>query len=227
MSQFILHLGVHKTGSTWLQEFFFPKIKDLWFWYKPHDPLNIADMGEYPVLISDEELSRSMPTRDDATRMHMIYKLKERYPNAKIILGVRDADAWFKSTYAQEVKSGSYLSFEGYTNKYRDVAYPEYYVTMAKVLWKDVFVYEFKDFIERKDAVLSDMCRFMGVDKPEYEDKRVNTSLKHLGLWRWINILARGEWLRKKIESPYWIITYPLRHIKHTVYCGEKVGRKF
>jgi len=211
MSQIILHLGCHKTGSTWLQEFFFPKIRNLWFFYKWNLNEIPEDMGELPMLISDEELSKSMPDREN--HLEQIYELKKKYPGAKIILGIRRFNPWFESCYRQTIKTGRHWSKDKYFTKYGDCPTPEYYAFVCQSLWKDVFVYSFENFCRDKDKVLVEMCKFMDVEKPAYEDIKINSSIKHVTFWRVINYLMCGEWLRHKIEAPYWILTYPFRKL--------------
>jgi len=214
MSDIIIHVGIHKTGSTWLQEYFFPKIRGIRYLYKERDYDAVERLVSLPrtkVLLSDEEISRSMPVRDN--KLETLIELKTRFPDAKIIIGVRQFSPWFKSTYKQLVKTGSHMSFKTYENKYGDRPVPDWYANVVKMMWKDVFVYRFDDFVNNKDHVLKDMCDFIGVPVPDYEDKRVNASVKHVLFWRVINFLMCGMWLRKYIESPYFILTYPFRKL--------------
>jgi len=210
MSNIILHLGVHKTGTTWLQECVFPKLEGVYYYYK--DKI-MPVLSPKAVLMSNEEWSRSLPHRDN--QLYYLCELKKQYPDAKIIIGVRGFEPWFKSCYSQYIRAGGYMSYKQYYNKYKDCRDPIIFYYYCKMLWRDVYVYQFEELKLSPDTIIKEMCGFIGCEVPDQiEHKKVNVSIKHLNLWRAINILMRGEWLRKKIESPWWILTWLPRRLK-------------
>jgi len=206
----IIHVGVHKTGTTWLQQCVFPKLKGVLYFYKDE----LVDYKPYDkILMSNEEWSRSMPDREN--QLYPLCELKKQYPQAKIIIGIRNENTWFKSCYSQLIRAGSYLSWEQYQQKYKDCRTPIVFYYYCKMMWKDVYVYKFEELKSNPDKIIKEMCEFIGCEVPDQiENKKVNVSIKHLKLWRAINILMRGEWLRKHIESPWWILTWLHRRLK-------------
>ena len=108
----IFHIGIHKTGTTWLQECVFPNIEGITYKYKNgiQDCYYLNPEEGETILVSNEELSRSMPNRK--RQLQHIIALAIQYPGAKVIIGIRDYKSWFKSCYAQLIKTGSTLTFE-------------------------------------------------------------------------------------------------------------------
>lgn len=230
MSELFIHVGLHKTGSTFLQNMVFPNIRGVDYYYKPTDeqgrcdPFNVEVSGK--VLVSDEELSKSMPERDHRNRLVFLNQLKKRFPDAKIILGLREYSSWLRSCYAQYIKTGGYKIFEEYRTCFPHLK-PGEYEQIIKEKWEHVFVYHQEDLKKDTDEVLKEICGFIGVDVPEYSFHSVNIGLKgwRLSFFRYINILFRGEWLRRKVESPYWILTYPYRHLFGRPFQGSKLRK--
>ena len=111
MPKIVIHVGLHKTGTSFLQAEIFPKIKNV----------NYIGMLRYGSkiyedklnIISDEELSVNphLPPChgnyfDSGQRNVIAERLQSIFPNAKIILGIRNKDTWLRSVYSQYVKGG-------------------------------------------------------------------------------------------------------------------------
>lgn len=203
----ILHVGLHKTGTTFLQEAVFPNIKDILYYYKPGHLYELTDVGKMKTLISNEEMSRSMPTRID--KFINLAALQIKYPNAKIIVGTRDLIPWLRSCYAQTIKTGSYKSYEKFLETY-DIVIPSLFIEKIKSMWKDVYVYDHGELVRTPERIINQMCRFMKVETPEWEMSKPNVSIKgwRLKYWRYVNIILRGEFWRKHIESPWAIFNF-------------------
>jgi len=221
MCELYIHIGLHKTGTTFLQDAIFPNLKGIKYFYKPTNINGNLDTLSLKInektLVSDEEISFSMPNRNHVTRLDFIQMLHKKFPNAKIILGLRAYDSWLKSCYSQYIKSGGYLKFDDYKEKYPHLK-PSEYRRIIYTLWgeENVFVYWQENLRKTPQITLKELCDFIGVKVPTYPKTSSNVSLKgwKLSLLRYINILLRGEFLRKHIESPYWLITYIPRHLK-------------
>lgn len=220
-----IHPGLHKTGTTFLQQCVFQNIEGIRYYLKSVDPLSIKPDGI--TLISDEELSRSMPHKQN--RMEMMGKLHQSFPDAHIILGIREEKSWLKSCYAQYVKTGGSLRFDDYCQQYPYVP-PHEYAEIVSSMWDDVLIYDHADLKKDHRAVVQRICDFMGVPVPSYENRQVNVSLRGrwLEFYRVINKAFMGEVLRRHIESPYWILTAPMRRIKGGLpsHKGERIEKK-
>lgn len=210
----IIHIGLHKTGSSFLQHCVFPKLKGVNYIYKPNHPLYVPILASRINLMSDEEISQSMPHQQND--FIMIDKLHNQYPDAKIIIGVRQPISWLKSCYAQYIKTGGILTFGDYCVKYiiNETMTPLRYYSEIHMLWKNVYMYWHEDLITNRAAIVRGICEFIGVPVPEYTNRHINVSLKNVERWRRINKVFHGEWLRKHLDSPWWIWTFISRRLK-------------
>lgn len=139
----ILHIGMQRTGTTFLQNSIFPNIQEvnLANFYR-HDGIKFDMLGREDVqsiltniekyeyntvykkiyrhfqddkinLISNENIYCEMWTKKDK-RVEKIEKTKEFFPNAKIIFGIRDKRDLLLSWYKKYVVNGGTLSFQDF-----------------------------------------------------------------------------------------------------------------
>lgn len=129
MTDHIVHAGVWKTGSTWLQEEVFPSVQGATFvsapifnalirnlryddfFYERTFRAAISETTSGRLLLSDENLANGRawrPILDDPDRS--ADRLVRIVPHARIILFTRDRDALVRSLFAQYVKQGGYVS---------------------------------------------------------------------------------------------------------------------
>jgi hypothetical protein len=131
------HIGLQKTGTTFLQRELFSKIKDSNFQYvdghdhpqifnsfRFQDPIyfdenqvrqEIACLaeGKMKLLISFEDLS-GHPYNAAQARSVIADKIKRCFPNAKILFFVRRQDSFAVSSYLQTVNGGNNYSLKEY-----------------------------------------------------------------------------------------------------------------
>jgi len=116
----IVHVGLHKTGSTWLQQEVFPNLADVTYvgglarpWLgsivsgdpvEPTFPIPTAGT----VLWSSEVLAG--PLWDPVPPELAAKRLEDVFPGATILMFTRDADEWKGSVYSQFVHEGGYLA---------------------------------------------------------------------------------------------------------------------
>lgn len=194
--EIVIHLGLHKTGSTYLQKCVFPKLEDV----EVQHLMEICQIkfksDRRILLISSEGLLSSMPHYpDNNTVKDSIEALYRIYPNAKIILGVRRDIHWFKSCWNQYVRGGGTMTFMGYCRKYgSNCMFPRDYIEPIERLWKDVFVYEQKELLYHQFYTIKRMCKFIGVPIPAFDVVVVNGSFanRKIRLLRLINCCTFG-----------------------------------
>ena len=126
----LIHVGFHKTGTSWLQKELF----NLGCGFEPvltHYEVmqlidkkrlynfdaegtakyvkdKISDITNYPV-ISSEILSGS-PLNSGLTSLENVYKLKKSFPNSKVLIFIRNQPDFLGSIYNQYVKTGGILN---------------------------------------------------------------------------------------------------------------------
>jgi len=183
----IFHVGLHKTGTTFLQREVFPKIEGLN--YNLYD----SDKSEYILdknginLISREGFS-GLPLAsvklNALDRDLFAYGISKKYPDARVILGIRNKEDWLKSLYNLYVKGGGYLSYDTWFDNF-DKSYLDFerYIDLLNDLFDEVYVYNFEDLRNNKKKCIQDLCDFIGLDPPSFEDKIHNKSWNGGKLW--------------------------------------------
>ena len=127
MREIYVHVGLHKTATTFLQEEVFPKLQGIKYYNlikaKNRQALLLAAIeSEGKILISDEDLSGSplvFGSKADE-RKKMAYTLHKLIPDAKIIVGIRNERDWFKSVKNHILRVNPYRSekeIEDYLSK--------------------------------------------------------------------------------------------------------------
>jgi hypothetical protein len=143
----ILHIGIPRTGTTFLQDSVFPNIDDInivnFYGYKGliHDVLArreiqkiLIDIESFDTelayneinkfiiegkfnLITNENIYCKMFKKDDK-RFEKIDKIKEIFPKAKIIFGTRNSDDLLLSWYKKYVVNGGVLSYSDFIKEH-------------------------------------------------------------------------------------------------------------
>ena len=176
-----IHVGLHKTGTTFLQREIFP---------------NIIKNNKNIDIISKESFS------GDILNMHSLYKmfinrftilehLHKLYPSAKIILGVREKSSWLDSLYRQYIKQGGTLDYINWfdTVLNKDCLDTEKYIRVIKETFDDIFIYHFEELKKDTGKVIDDMCNFMGCNSIKFVNKKYNVGWndRQIALGRFLN----------------------------------------
>lgn len=139
----ILHIGLHKTGTTFLQKMVFRELSGeevYYVRYKDNPILGlldditnlnpcVADMERYEQLIPEYLASIAAPivfiSRENIIGSPRFNYhncrfnadvMKRFFPEAKIIITIRRQDDWYESLYNQMVKAGARYSVEHFLN---------------------------------------------------------------------------------------------------------------
>lgn len=185
-TEIFLHVGMHKTATTFLQEEVFEKIKEQTPLVEYTDKWSISTpiREGYKNIISDENLdggSYRLPSDADK-QVTIIKNLSKLYPNANIIICIRNKKGWLRSAYNQYVLGygAKDYTFEEYCSSLDSrITDFDSYISLIKKHFKSVYVCRFEDFVLNPQLFIEDLCSFIGIDVPEninYEKK--NQSLK-------------------------------------------------
>ena len=167
-----IHIGLHKTATTYLQKEFFPKLGLKYF---SCEELSCSAKLLYTNRYNDW---------NEHMREFILLGIYEKYgENVKIIIGVRNKDKWKKSLYNQVVRSTSYFkSFKSFCNL-KNSCYVNDYVKYAEFLFGDnLYIFNYDKFKVDAQKELDKLTSYLGVDRIIYEDKRVNISSSRLKL---------------------------------------------
>ncbi len=129
----VIHIGYHKTGSSWFQKQLFPRVRNARFVARAEvrrsllvpspfvfDPdvarAQLFAGGEDRLLLSEEELSGNLHTgglhgglsKEVAGRLHRCF------PDARIAVFVRNQTTMIASSYKQYIKGGGSRNIRGF-----------------------------------------------------------------------------------------------------------------
>lgn len=184
----IVHVGIQKTGTSFLQKNVFPYMDvnyqsryDIGWGY----PVKVTLDDEKPTLISNESFYGNLfLPRKIEKGTTILRRIKRLFPNAKIIVCFRNKDKWLKSVYNQFRKDMNRISlaedFGDWYKNYFDkeaLKFIEYH-ELAEDLFDNVLVLQYEDLLENPDGFVKAICDFIGVDMVDYNKGRVNRSWK-------------------------------------------------
>lgn len=184
-SDIILHIGLHKTATTWLQNEIFSKMNVEYI----HDFNLSTPLKKNKVIISHEKLSGNPVFLSSATTRYVYAnRLSRIFPNAKVIISFRDKKSWVSSLWKQYIIEGGTKKFEDF-KKELDQDFLDYdtYLHFLKGHFKEVYSYYFEDFCKDKTKIISDICEFVDIEEPEWKDIIYRKSLS----------FRKTEWLRR------------------------------
>jgi len=204
----IIHVGLMKTGTTFLQEEIFRKMKGARYIRDISFP-NLCFKRDKKTIIANETLSGD-PYSYKIDRLKVIDNLHKLFPDAKIIVGTRNPYDMIDSLHSQYIRNGGYCDdvFLHYDiKKYADY---QKYIEHIQSLFKDVFVYNYDQDLkkEHKEAFIIRLCDFIGEPVPNYQDKRYRVRLQpyQLQTMKMINKLLKhhpfmGKVVRELINA--------------------------
>jgi len=203
----ILHIGIPRTGTTFLQDSVFPNINDInivnFYGYKGiiHDVLArreiqkiLIDIESFDTkfayneinkfmieekinLITNENIYCKMFKKDDK-RFEKIEKIKEFFPNAKIIFGTRAKDDLLLSWYKKYIVNGGVLSYSDFIKEHINmdkINYEKYNENLIKLFGKkNVYIYKFENLKKNANSFVEGICKFIGTETPNFKIIRWN-----------------------------------------------------
>ena len=128
-NKYVIHLGLHRTGTSYLQKIVFPKFKHL-------------------KIISNENLSGDnlgLGFHLNIDRVTLLYAIFMKYHNCKIILGIRNKDDWLKSCYNKYCDYGHKSYKDWYNDFDKNLLDFDSYIKEINFLFSDVFIYNYED----------------------------------------------------------------------------------
>ena len=176
-TQIFIHVGIHKTGTTFLQKEVFPKIAGINYVFRVG--LDTTIVPGKINLLSDENLDGgSYRLFNSKSRYDIAINLHKMYPSAKIIICIRSEFDWLKSAWKQYTLSYYGYSFGEYCYRLGNARVEtDGYIIFLRTLFDDVLVCDFEDLKKDPKAFVKRICDFMGVEAPEFENKKYYQSI--------------------------------------------------
>ena len=177
MRRAFIHIGLHKTGTTFLQKYVFRALSGI---HVVQPSAGLKQIAECPrnsnLLISDESLS-GMPwgeSRDRAggwrrARELSLVNLAEFFPSAGILVCFRSHGDLIESLYRQYLHEGGTARFrdffgEGCLIQKQDLEFRPILEMLEALFPVDPFVFSMGDVWPDPTALIRRMCIFLGVD---------------------------------------------------------------
>lgn len=204
MRQIYIHVGLHRTGTTFLQKHVFPKIEGIKY-YDRYNRFNlnhnfilsIDDDVDMPILISDEGLSNyNYSDYEECSAYKIADRLHALFPSAKIIVVFRKKEEWIRSLYNFYIKIGGDKDFESWRNEIfcrKDIDFQEY-ENYLRNLFDNVLVLWYEKLKRNPRLFVQDICNFIGVPMPDFEIVKENPSFNE-----------RANKLLLAVNRSYWV----------------------
>ena len=159
-----VHIGLAKTGTTWLQEVVFPEWmedNDVAYFYKMRS-VDFAQPPQDKILLSNEAFTARSILYDHDTEISMQHMVN-LFGDVKVIITNREANSLIESLYVDSALNGK----------------PRVRMDLIRLLWKIGCIYYFLDeheieFIElyTDDGFDYDaLAKFMGIRPPTDEQR--------------------------------------------------------
>lgn len=225
----LLHIGYHKTGTTWLQRVFFCndesrfvlpwKRFDLNEWVVAPNGLVFdadalrpsfdagfeeAERDERIPVISNERFSGNPHSAGWDSR-HLADRLRALFPEARVLIMIREQQSMIRSIYYQYVREGGPLSLERYLEPPKAGGYRvplfdfEYYAYHRLIGYYQnlygpdrVLVLPYEMMRASLDDLTREICAFAGARVPSHLEKEwrnVGLSAPSVALKRRLNLL--------------------------------------
>lgn len=219
--EIFFHVGLAKTGTTYLQYRFFPYLRGIYYIQRTayKKAFKIIDSTDYEKYLVSNEFDQQF--------YREVGKIAARYPSAKLIIVLRRHDSWLASEYKRFVKNGFAGSVRDFLDIYNDSGW---WKIEDFLFWPRIqFVLEnfknkplvllYDELRERPFDFFDKLAEFTGT-----EYRRENISLKpvhrsfnekELKFRRWLNRYCTGEIPEKHDwRRPFqrYFFTYPVRY---------------
>lgn len=211
---FLFHVGLHKTGTTYLQDVVFPNWPGIKYLRFRNLEYFLALPASEKYLVSCENLSgATFATLDD--RCRGLARLAEMFPGAKVVIAFRPHGDFVASLYSQYLRYGGQATFDRFFSlsspdtlwRRDDLCYRALVEVIETSFRAKPFVFHLSELRDNEQGLLADLARFFGTPPPRglRKAKPQNVSL---GAWqgqllRRINELANTPYSRDGGNRPY------------------------
>lgn len=189
-TQFALHIGLHKTGTSYLQRVIFPKFENLHYLHGARELRSLVrdNPGRGPVLISDESLSGTFLgghwLEEFERNMRAVARL---FGDPAVIIGFRRHDDLLLSFYKQYLHRGgtgevSHLfdPFGGGGLLREEELFFRSRIELLDRLFSRVFVCTREELRDRPMKLISDLEAFL--EGAEFSNEPLTESKKNVGV---------------------------------------------
>ena len=169
-----IHVGLQKTGTTFLQNNVFPKWKDLCYVQHGASFEHLLRMDETKTnLVSREGFSGPIFASHEY-RDFILKKLSNFFPHARILISFRRHDSYLVSCYKQYLHKGGTLPFERFFDiendrgfiRRDDFLFRRKIESIEKHFKREPFVFLYEEIKGNFDNLIKDMSQLFRAEGP-------------------------------------------------------------
>ena len=176
----LFHVGLGKTGSTYLQKKFFPKLKGIQY-------ISTQKYRRCKKIIEESDADRVLVSREFDTQLKdEILWFTKTFPSPEILIVLRRHDEWILSQYKRHVKNGYQGELTDFIDIQNDQGYwaKEHLYYLPMVQWIDtvtgkppmILIYD--DLYHQPKETLQALATWMKAQwsEKDYSDQKVHSS---------------------------------------------------
>lgn len=195
------HVGIGRTGTSFLQARFFPKLRNIAYIRNPN-----YRTGSYTAVIRASKAERLLISNEfDRDLADELHNIAARLPQARIIMVLRRPDQWIASQYRRRVKNGYQGRFSDFFDVHHDqgdwkqeVLYFYQHIQLIEQLFEQPPLVLLYDELKTDPfAFLDKIAAYAGAS---YARSAINTATKHasyeerqLNFLHWLNTRLPGK----------------------------------
>lgn len=188
----LIHVGMHKTGTTFLQSQVFPNLPGVTY-VRPGAPLDYylrLDMTK-PCLISNERLAGRLWSTPEQVETSLA-RLSDIFPNAQVLIGFRGHAGFIVSSYKQYLHQGGILPFHEYFDATHNTGlmnrnqflYRTRIELIEKYFMRSPFVYLQSDVKGSAPELAERIANLIGAPNPEIKASQSKVINKGVTWWQ-------------------------------------------
>ena len=186
MKEIYLHIGLPRTGTTYLQQIIFPQFNLHYQSRLHHSTWNIENCKN---LFSNENICGKPYEISKLDRLGYFAYFSSLKPQPKIIVCIREIESLYKSMYTIFVKAG----FSGTYNEALEILKVKYNLSeIREEIYKyfsDVYVYSFEEFCKNRQQTIDNLCDYL--DEPHVDAPKIKLNVawtpRQLKLCKFLN----------------------------------------
>ena len=207
------HVGLAKTGSTFLQNNFFPKLQNIKYisTHKYRKCIDIINKTNYDSYLISREFDRQLEEE--------VKKILSHFPDTKIIIVFREHRKWISSQFKRFSKNGYHFKFEKFYNnenlgywKNEDMIYMNKLKIINKYSNHDPLVLNFEELKTNPDSYLSKIAQFTN---STFNKNSISLNVVHKSYSEKQLVFLKGFCKIFKSKPPKY---YPNNKLKHWLY---------
>jgi len=167
-----VHIGLHKTATTWFQRHLFPSLAGIHYRRSKRINDTVSRHGNGSILlVSHESLSGTLSSEkqpgDYKKRLaQSLAEISVARCDAGIIVGFREHASWLGAAHAHKAKKEG-VTFERYARTFsvEDLSWCRSLDLIENVTCS-VFPFFYEELASAPESLIEDLCRFLGTRPP-------------------------------------------------------------